>query len=60
MAPADVAVRAEALVKTFGATRALDGIDIEIPTGTVLGLLGPNGAGKTTAARSAAGSTASS
>jgi ABC-2 type transport system ATP-binding protein len=51
MAPADVAVRAEALVKTFGATRALDGIDLEIPTGTVLGLLGPNGAGKTTVVR---------
>jgi ABC-2 type transport system ATP-binding protein len=47
----DVAVRAEALVKTFGSTRALDGIDFEIPTGTVLGLLGPNGAGKTTAVR---------
>ncbi|HEY7598194.1 MAG TPA: ATP-binding cassette domain-containing protein [Actinophytocola sp.] len=47
----DVAVRAEALVKTFGSTRALDGIDLEIRTGTVLGLLGPNGAGKTTAVR---------
>jgi ABC-2 type transport system ATP-binding protein len=47
----DVAVRAEGLVKTFGSTRALDGIDLEIPTGTVLGLLGPNGAGKTTAVR---------
>jgi ABC-2 type transport system ATP-binding protein len=47
----DVAVRAEALVKSFGSTRALDGIDFEIPTGTVLGLLGPNGAGKTTAVR---------
>jgi ABC-2 type transport system ATP-binding protein len=47
----DVAVRAEALVKTYGSTRALDGIDLEIPTGTVLGLLGPNGAGKTTAVR---------
>jgi ABC-2 type transport system ATP-binding protein len=47
----DVAVRAEALVKTFGSTRALDGIDFEIPTGSVLGLLGPNGAGKTTAVR---------
>ncbi|MPZ80729.1 MAG: ATP-binding cassette domain-containing protein [Actinophytocola sp.] len=38
-------------MKTFGSTRALDGIDFEIPTGTVLGLLGPNGAGKTTAVR---------
>jgi ABC-2 type transport system ATP-binding protein len=49
--PTDTAVRAEALVKTFGSTRALDGIDLEIATGTVLGLLGPNGAGKTTAVR---------
>jgi ABC-2 type transport system ATP-binding protein len=49
--PTDTAVRAEALVKTFGSTRALDGIDLEITTGTVLGLLGPNGAGKTTAVR---------
>ncbi|MDQ3579371.1 MAG: ATP-binding cassette domain-containing protein [Actinomycetota bacterium] len=46
-----VAVRAEGLVKTFGSTRALDGVDLEIPAGTVLGLLGPNGAGKTTAVR---------
>jgi ABC-2 type transport system ATP-binding protein len=46
-----VAVRAEALVKTFGSTRALDGVDLEIPTGKVLGLLGPNGAGKTTTVR---------
>ncbi|WP_054056166.1 ATP-binding cassette domain-containing protein [Alloactinosynnema sp. L-07] len=46
-----VAVRAEALVKTYGSTRALDGVDLEIPSGTVLGLLGPNGAGKTTAVR---------
>jgi ABC-2 type transport system ATP-binding protein len=47
----EVAVRAEALVKTFGSTRALDGVDLEIRTGTVLGLLGPNGAGKTTTVR---------
>ncbi|MGW5649389.1 ATP-binding cassette domain-containing protein [Saccharopolyspora sp. NPDC003752] len=45
------AVRAEALVKTFGSNRALDGVDLEIPAGHVLGLLGPNGAGKTTAVR---------
>jgi ABC-2 type transport system ATP-binding protein len=45
------AVLAEGLVKTFGATRALDGLDLAVPQGTVLGLLGPNGAGKTTAVR---------
>jgi oleandomycin transport system ATP-binding protein len=42
---------AEGLVKQFGTTRALDGINLEVPTGTVFGLLGPNGAGKTTAVR---------
>ena len=42
---------AEGLVKRFGTTRALDGIDLEVPAGTVFGLLGPNGAGKTTAVR---------
>ncbi|HYT27254.1 MAG TPA: ATP-binding cassette domain-containing protein, partial [Actinomycetota bacterium] len=46
-----VAVRAEGLAKTFGATRALDGVDLEVEGGTVLGLLGPNGAGKTTTVR---------
>jgi ABC-2 type transport system ATP-binding protein len=46
-----VAVRARALVKTYGTTRALDGVDLDIPAGRVLGLLGPNGAGKTTTVR---------
>ncbi|HEX5407381.1 MAG TPA: ATP-binding cassette domain-containing protein [Pseudonocardiaceae bacterium] len=45
------AVRAEGLVKTYGSTRALDGVDLEITAGKVLGLLGPNGAGKTTMVR---------
>ena len=39
------------LVKTFGATRALDGLDLDVPTGEVHGFLGPNGAGKTTTIR---------
>ena len=41
----------EGLVKRFGETRALDGIDLAVRTGSVFGLLGPNGAGKTTAVR---------
>ncbi|MFC8614802.1 ATP-binding cassette domain-containing protein [Micromonospora purpureochromogenes] len=45
------AIRAEGLVRRFGATTALAGVDLEVPTGTVFGLLGPNGAGKTTAVR---------
>jgi ABC-2 type transport system ATP-binding protein len=45
------AIVAEGLVKHYGEVRALDGIDLEVPEGTVLALLGPNGAGKTTAVR---------
>ncbi|MCW4356043.1 ATP-binding cassette domain-containing protein [Hoyosella sp. YIM 151337] len=44
-------IRARGLVKTFGEVRALDGLDLDVPEGSVLGLLGPNGAGKTTAVR---------
>ncbi len=47
----DYAVLAEGLVKNFGATKALTGLDLQVPGGTVLGVLGPNGAGKTTAVR---------
>jgi len=45
------AIETEALVKNFGKTRALDGIDLRVERGSVFGLLGPNGAGKTTTIR---------
>ncbi|QHT55553.1 ATP-binding cassette domain-containing protein [Cellulomonas sp. H30R-01] len=45
------AIEAEGLVKTFGAQRAVDGVDLTVRTGTVYGVLGPNGAGKTTTIR---------
>ncbi len=48
---AEVAIEAEGLRKRFGTTRALDGVDLRAPAGSVLGVLGPNGAGKTTAVR---------
>ncbi|MEA2313787.1 MAG: type transport system ATP-binding protein [Solirubrobacteraceae bacterium] len=51
-APASTpAVRVERLVKRFGATTALAGVDLEVAEGTVFALLGPNGAGKTTLVR---------
>src|ERR671918_1859347 len=45
------AIEISGLVKTFGATRALDGLDLTVRTGEVHGFLGPNGAGKTTTIR---------
>ncbi|MBO0852775.1 MAG: ATP-binding cassette domain-containing protein [Nocardia sp.] len=46
-----LAVEVTGLVKNYGKVRVLDGIDLNIPSGTVMGLLGPNGAGKTTTVR---------
>ena len=48
---ADMAILVEGLVKRFGEVHALEGVDFEVPIGSVFGLLGPNGAGKTTAVR---------
>ena len=44
-------ITAHGLTRRFGATTALDGVDLAVPRGSVLGLLGPNGAGKTTVVR---------
>jgi ABC-2 type transport system ATP-binding protein len=44
-------IRTSGLVKRYGKVVALDGLDLQVPKGMVLGLLGPNGAGKTTAIR---------
>ncbi|HTS97839.1 MAG TPA: ATP-binding cassette domain-containing protein [Streptosporangiaceae bacterium] len=45
------AIEADGLVKAYGPTRALDGLDLQVETGSILGMLGPNGAGKTTTVR---------
>lgn len=47
----ELAIEAEGIEKAFGDVHALAGVDLAVPTGTVLGLLGPNGAGKTTMVR---------
>src|ERR1035441_7603832 len=47
--PSRAMLEAEGLVKRYGATVALAGVDLSVPAGAILGVLGPNGAGKTTA-----------
>ena len=49
--PTSLAIEATGLVKTFGETRAVDGVDLAVRRGSVYGVLGPNGAGKTTTIR---------
>jgi ABC-2 type transport system ATP-binding protein len=49
--PATAMIEAEGLVKRYGTTVALAGVDLSVPPGAILGVLGPNGAGKTTAIR---------
>ena len=51
MTRSNLAIEASGLVKTFGAVRAVDGVDLSVRRGSVYGVLGPNGAGKTTAIR---------
>jgi ABC-2 type transport system ATP-binding protein len=46
-----LAIETDGLVKSFGSTRAVDGVDLAVPRGRVYGVLGPNGAGKTTTIR---------
>jgi ABC-2 type transport system ATP-binding protein len=50
-APDARAIRATGLTKRFGTILALDGLDLDVPAGSIFGLLGPNGAGKTTTIR---------
>ncbi|MEV6785777.1 ATP-binding cassette domain-containing protein [Streptomyces sp. NPDC051098] len=47
----ELAIETAGLVKVFGENRAVDGVDLSVPAGTVYGVLGPNGAGKTTTVR---------
>jgi len=49
--PSPFAIETRGLVKVFGSQRAVDGIDIQVPAGSVYGFLGPNGSGKTTTIR---------
>ncbi len=53
--PKDAAVVVAGLTKTYGHAKALDGVDLAVPEGSVFGFLGPNGAGKTTTLRILAG-----
>ena len=49
MSEPDICIKARGLRKTYGSTVALDGLDLQVGSGRILGLIGPNGAGKSTA-----------
>lgn len=51
MAPSEIAIRAEGVVRRFGGLTAVDGVDLSVRTGEMYGFLGPNGAGKSTLTR---------
>ncbi|MCJ7827363.1 MAG: ABC transporter ATP-binding protein [Demequinaceae bacterium] len=55
MPPNDTALALRGLYKHFGATIAVDGLDLDVPTGSLYGMVGPNGAGKTTTLSMATG-----
>ena len=46
--PGEIVIKAEALTKRYGAVLAVDGVDLEVRAGEIVGILGPNGSGKTT------------
>ena len=51
----EFAVKAQGIIKNYDSSRALDGINLEVRSGQVLGLIGPNGAGKSTLLQSVLG-----
>src|SRR5690625_860786 len=55
--PMTTAIHARNLTRHYGSTKAVDGIDLDIPAGRIVGLIGPNGAGKTTALKAVLGLT---
>ena len=55
MSVAETVLKASGLARSFGDVRALDGFDLTVPKGRIVGLIGPNGSGKTTALKAILG-----